>query len=621
MIAKRIPRKPDVRDDFSNLGRYVAAAREKGEKLDKFWISNCDAGTELDDLETALIEAEATRAMKPRIKDKTYHLVVSFRPGEQEKLSAEDMKDIERAYAEALGYADHQRIAGTHINTDHFHMHVAINKIHPTSHRCHTPKRDFFALAAVSRAMEQKYGLQIDAGIEGNRSPDGLSARSRDFEAKTWQQSFEGHLKEHRDEIRALVESATSWAKLHEGLADYDAELRKRGAGLVFHQIGGKRMTKASAIDRACALKALEDRLGPYEAPPERKPQERASPVPPAPKPPKNPYRVKPLTRHPATSQLWRIYSGARSATPKRPGFLARNVFSASAWRDYLMADAHKDAMSMAILVSYKEFLNLIEETVEDLLPRASKPYRAPASLKPVFNSWFKSSPWTQPAAPAGLDLEALGLKADEAGRVLFPLRDAAGHIWALRALDGQGRRCDIGDATARPDLAHIIDPDRCFAGPERYAGPIIVTADPLAALALHKEMGAPAVLVASEKDLKTRVRELRTQHPYSPITVAAAGVSRQATRAAEFAGEQLRAVDAEQTIQNWILAEAAKGKVVEVDIDRAMEMGAFVEDALSVEDALASAKRPAAEKTGWVKRDKATSQGKAPKQRSGIER
>lgn len=90
MIAKRIPKQPNVRDDYSHLGRYVAAAKEKGEKLDKFWLVNCDAGTDLTDLETALIEIEATRTMASAdVDDKTYHLVVSFRPGEQDKLSLE----------------------------------------------------------------------------------------------------------------------------------------------------------------------------------------------------------------------------------------------------------------------------------------------------------------------------------------------------------------------------------------------------------------------------------------------------------------------------------------------------------------------------------------------------
>ncbi|TAN56392.1 MAG: relaxase [Magnetospirillum sp.] len=333
VIAKRIPKKPEVRDDFSHLGRYIAAAREKGEKLDKFWTVNCDAGGTLADLDTALIEIEATRALKPGASDRTYHLVISFRPDEQDKLSADDLKEIERSFAEALGFGEHQRVAGTHVNTDNFHMHIAFNKIHPRTLRCHTPHRDFFALSKTCRAMEQKYGLQVDRGIDDERHP--LTGAARDFEAKTWQQSFESHLLEHKSEILAVIAGATSWQKLHDGLAEYDTQLRKRGAGLAFRQIGGKGAMKASALDRTCSLKGLEDRLGPYRPPAEKAAGKT--------RPPKRPYRAKPLTRHPGTDRLWRAYR-----QEKRPGFLGR-VLHIRNWKDYLLADAHKDLLALAI--------------------------------------------------------------------------------------------------------------------------------------------------------------------------------------------------------------------------------------------------------------------------------
>src|SRR3546814_6539433 len=44
--------------------------------------------------------------------------MVSFR---DERPSPEALRDIEREFAQALGFGDHQRIAGTHINTENFH--------------------------------------------------------------------------------------------------------------------------------------------------------------------------------------------------------------------------------------------------------------------------------------------------------------------------------------------------------------------------------------------------------------------------------------------------------------------------------------------------------------------
>jgi Relaxase/Mobilisation nuclease domain. len=576
VIVKKIDKKPDVRDDYSHLGRYVAAAREKGEKLDKFWIVKCDAGAGLDDLDTALIEIEATRAMKPGIDDKTYHLVVSFHLGEQDKLSLEDLQDIERHFAEALGFAEHQRVAGTHINTDNFHMHVAFNKVHPFTHKVHTPHRDYATLSKVARAMEKKYGLQVDKGMEA-RNP--VSAKARTYEARTWQQSFERHLQEHKSEILVAIAGAGDWRQVHEGLAEYDTVLRKRGAGMVFAQIGGKAAMKASALGRDCSLAALEKRLGPFQPAPERKPEDQAKAA------PRRPYLARPLTRHPGVDRLWRTYR-----QEKRSTFLGRHVFNLRSWKDYLLADAHKDALALAIIVTYKELLHTVEEA---LTPRRA-PYRPPKSLRPALETWYAATPWKPPAI-AGIgkgDVDAMDLKTDDSGQVLFPFRDRDGHVWAVRALDAQGRTCDVGDPAGRPDLAHVIDPAGHLGAGKSYAGPILLTTDCLAAAAIHLETETPVVIVGKEADLPTRARALRAQYPDSAITIAATEKSRPVIQAAAAAGGELVTISGNQVLTKWIADQVDKGKAVPVERTLADTMGAFVEDALSPEDALASAPR-----------------------------
>jgi hypothetical protein len=576
MIPKRIDKKPDVRDDYSNLGRYVAAAREKGEKLDKFWIVNCDAGAGLGDLDTALIEIEATRTMaSAEVDNKTYHLVMSFQPGEQDKLSLDDLQDIERHFAEALGFADHQRVAGTHINTDNFHLHVAFNKVHPVTGKVHTPYRDFAALSKVARAMEKKYGLAVDKGME-QRNP--VSAKARNYEAKTWQQSFERHLRDHKAEIMAVVAGAGDWRRLHEGLAGFDAELKKHGAGLVFAQIGGKAAMKASALDRSCSLAALEKRLGPFEPAQQRK-EEKAKA---APRRPHRPYQARPLTRHPGTDRLWRTYR------QQKPGFLGRHLFNLRSWRDYLLADAHKDPLALAIIVTYKELLHTVDEA---LTPRRA-PYRAPKSIRPALRTWYAASPWKPPAL-AGIgkgDVAAMDLKADEDGRLLFPFRDRDGHVWALRALDADGHGCDIGDPAGRPDLTHVIDPAGHLAAGKTYDGPILLAADCLAAAALHLETETPVVVVGRETDLPARTRDLRARYPDSPITIAAARRSRPVELAAKVVGTEPRIIDRLQVVAGWVDRLASRGRVVSVEPAVAEAMGAFVENALSLDDALESA-------------------------------
>ena len=82
MIAKKVAKAPEVRDNFRALAAYVAGARDPGERLVDLWIVGCDAGSEAADLDAAIAEVEAVRARKPAGANLTYHLIVSLRTGE-----------------------------------------------------------------------------------------------------------------------------------------------------------------------------------------------------------------------------------------------------------------------------------------------------------------------------------------------------------------------------------------------------------------------------------------------------------------------------------------------------------------------------------------------------------
>lgn len=351
MIATRIGKKSGVPDNYTRLGQYIAAAEEKGEKLHQFWIRNCDAGTHIEDLDLALLEIEAVRRQKPDIADKTYHLVVSFRPGEQDKLSKEDLMTIEAEYAQALGYADHQRVAGTHINTDNFHMHIAFNKVHPETLKAVTPHRDFNILAKVSREMEKKYGLAIDPGMTDGkeRDPNKLSPAARDYEAHTWQESFQRHVLKHREEILEGLGKAKNWREAHEVLAEYDISLKLRGNGMVLMGPDGQAM-KASQLDRSCSKKKLEERFGVFEARQAKQPskglhQART----------RHRYKPRPLARHRNTPALWRRYISTRKIMHRQPSLTARALRN---WKMFLLMEAHQDPLAVVLIMAHRELLH-----------------------------------------------------------------------------------------------------------------------------------------------------------------------------------------------------------------------------------------------------------------------
>lgn len=333
------------------LARYIAAAKEKGEKLEDFWLTNCKAGEKLEDLDTAIAEIHATQGMNQRSKaDPNYHLVVSFAEGE--KPDIEVLKDIEKEFAKALGLAHHQRVVGTHTNTENFHMHIQFNLVHPGDHKMRTPFRDFEILQSTAAALEKKHGLEVVQGRGQDNTRE--NQKAKDKEANTWEQSFAGYLHEHKEALRNIHRLSTSWDELHEGLELYGVELKPRGAGLVFRDLETGKMAKASTID-GFAKKNLEQKYGPYQKQgkfldqPERKNTYRRRPMDPR------------LEKHPAWKRMTMTSAG-----------------KGKSWRRFLEQQAGVDAEAREALELQKAYVQILSgKDAQKVKTRQIKPRKS----------------------------------------------------------------------------------------------------------------------------------------------------------------------------------------------------------------------------------------------------
>ena len=261
MISKRIGIAPK-NDNYARLAAYIADAGHDGEKALMSWCAGCLGD---DDYSAGMEEAIKTQAMNTRPGAKTYHMVVSFRPEDEAKLTPEIFRAIEKRFAAALGYTDHQRHCGVHKNTPNLHMHAAYNMIHPEKYTRHKEFRDYWIRDRVCRELELEYGLTMDNGrgrAEQERRP--LGEKAALAEAHTGRQSFEGYAQAQRAAILQTLEAATSWQETHEALACHGLEIKPHGNGLVIKDRHGKQTMKASALDRSLSLKKLEARFGAF---------------------------------------------------------------------------------------------------------------------------------------------------------------------------------------------------------------------------------------------------------------------------------------------------------------------------------------------------------------------
>ncbi|GAB3129481.1 TraI/MobA(P) family conjugative relaxase [Novispirillum itersonii] len=543
MIPKKILKDPAIADDFTRLGEYISAAPEKGEKLDRFWIANCGAGEALEDLPAALAEIEAIRQQKPDIEDKTYHMMVSFRDSDREKLTDAVLKDIAAEFTKALGFEGHQYVAGTHINTNHFHMHLGINKVHPQTLHVKTPRRDFKTLERVARKMEKKYGLAIDRGMSDRdlTQAPGLSPAAKDHEARTWEQSFQRWMMENRDSLLPEIQKAATWQELHEGLARHQIQIKPQGAGMVFATADGQQTMKASAFDRSCSKGGLEKRLGTFEPPrqaPEQKdPALSAETGPPAPDlsvqptpPPGKGYRPRPLGRTTGTAALWGRYQRRRRAA-RKDGILDRTLRS---WFTYVLAEAYRDPLAAVVLLAQQEIMNavigpggIVDQALDFRpLPRVRI---SEASLKAV-QVWREAAPWRDVGArPAWAEAKGVmgGVKVDDRGNLVVPFRDAQGRMEGVRLVAEDGRALDIGPVSR--SSFHLIDPrrmvERARTDRNTHDGttppvPVLIVSDYQGAVTLAQATRHPVAVARSAQDLDAVAEALKAQG-LKPIVVA----------------------------------------------------------------------------------------------------
>jgi len=293
MIGKHVSCKAK-NDGYGRLTRYIADAGHDGEKCLASWSAGCWSG---DDYDLGILEAEAVQDLNTRSsKEKTYHLLISFKPEDESRLTLEVFRGIEEHFAQALGFSEHQRHCGVHKNTNNLHLHIAYNMIHPEKQTRHEPFRDYKTLSNTCRKLEQEYGLAVDNGMEKTRA-DRLSEKAAAIEAQTGQESFESYAKGHKVHILKALNDSQDWQSFHEALQAVGMETKPHGNGLVVKDLYGDHAAKASAIDRTLSMKKLESRFGRFQPPQSLRPvQELAR------------YQAAPLHRGPERGELFAEY-------------------------------------------------------------------------------------------------------------------------------------------------------------------------------------------------------------------------------------------------------------------------------------------------------------------------
>jgi hypothetical protein len=216
--------------------------------------------------EMVALAIEATRS-----KDPVDHWLLSWKEGEQPTQS--QCKEAVEILKRHLGMSSgHLAVFALHRNTENYHLHVVLNRVHPDTLRVEDKgwciDKAHKAIAEIIRAQgweaegNARYVADRSGQVtraSGVREPQPRS-NARDHENATGEKSCERIAQE---KAASILRNAKSWAQVHEGLAQVDMRYERKGSGAVL--CVGDQPLKASCIGREFSRSRMEERLGDFQ--------------------------------------------------------------------------------------------------------------------------------------------------------------------------------------------------------------------------------------------------------------------------------------------------------------------------------------------------------------------
>ena len=273
MIAKKIKSSDNEKPQAWQVGDLVdyiryPQDREPGEKIayagGRNFLSSTHVGQKA---EMIALAREASRSKMP-----VTHWVFSWKDDEQP--SGEQVEELVDIFLERMGLQGHQIIYGLHHNTDNFHLHIAVNRVHPESGKVIRPHNGFDIREGhkILALVEKKQGwasepnplyvVQDNGDLVRRRTEQEVKPKQAalDFENATGEKSAQRIAQERG---HSIIKEAKTWKELHEKLSAAGLRFVKKGSGAIVFV--GDIAVKASSVDRAFSMKKLCARLGDFE--------------------------------------------------------------------------------------------------------------------------------------------------------------------------------------------------------------------------------------------------------------------------------------------------------------------------------------------------------------------
>lgn len=252
---------------FADLARYLIYGPHGTTPSDRrvAWLFTRNLPT--DDPATAAKLMDATAQLSARTKQAAYHVIVAWHP--KERPTPEEQRDIASMTLLLAGLDQHQALIVGHGDTEHAHLHMLVNRIHPDTGRAWKTTHDYWRFHRIMQDIAEVYGFTpVPAHSFEPAATDTLpteSTRRAHHAAKRGAATNrpQWSRKASRDLGARLSESldqASTWDDIDAAIASHGYRLDAKGQGLIVGTDSS--YSKFSRLGLSVSAKGLEARFG-----------------------------------------------------------------------------------------------------------------------------------------------------------------------------------------------------------------------------------------------------------------------------------------------------------------------------------------------------------------------
>jgi hypothetical protein len=256
---------PDQGKSFRGVVNYLLFGKKNEPKPERVaWVET--RNLLVTDPRKAATLMRLTAQKSKRVKTPVYHYVVSWRHDEHP--TDDIMRTVADTTCQDLGLEDYQMLYVAHRDTDHHHVHIVVNRVHPEEGRAWKNSHDYHRIECSLRRQAEGMGIEYVPGRHNDperfygqsRGPTNPERqRNRRLKQRDLPRFDEATRSKYRERLHELVLASASWLDLETRLAAEGFTVIRKGQGLVLANENGT--MKLSDLGRDIRLKNLEERF------------------------------------------------------------------------------------------------------------------------------------------------------------------------------------------------------------------------------------------------------------------------------------------------------------------------------------------------------------------------